>query len=81
VNEHLNTFGLPALFSSLAGSLQQDSRFSLRMAYKANGAAGVRSFLVDQAESRLRVFKNSWEIASFLGWANSDWFCSEGFRG
>lgn len=78
---HFAKFELRRLYGSHAGEEISEIRQSVANLSVRSGAAAVRGWLQEQAESRGAVFVNSWRAALYQALASSDWYCNGGFRG
>lgn len=80
VLNHFRTFGLGALYSAHAAEELLDIHHNLMLVASRLGANGLRAHLIEQAESRQAVAKNSWRSAMYEVLGKSEWFCKEGYR-
>lgn len=72
--------GLADLYAAQAASEPADISYLLIDVGDAAGADGVHNHLVRELRSRSAHDANSWKTAFYEALANSDWFCSEGYR-
>jgi hypothetical protein len=79
LRRHMTVFSLEKLFASNAAEELVNIRFGLQKVFDAGGAAGVRTHLKGEADSREAAFKNSWQTAMYRAAEASDWFCNGGF--
>jgi hypothetical protein len=80
VQHHFRLFNLGSLYGSLAGSEMAAIKGTLGRVFESAGSIAVREHLLDQADSRAANHCNSWQAALYSGLADSDWYCSGGFR-
>lgn len=80
VARHFRTLGLAALYAAEAADELLNIRHQLQDLHAAGGLDLVRREMEDRAESCGRVRINSWRVATFEAFANSDWFCNGGFN-
>jgi hypothetical protein len=76
---HFRIFKLRKAYASEAANLIGNIRGHLVRNVSKQGAAGIRAYLADQAESCREVRLNSWEAASYSALSESDWFCDGGY--
>jgi len=76
---HFRTYKLARLYGSQAGTELGSIRYLLMQEFLRTGAEGVRVHLTEQAVSRERYNRNSWQTAMYRALSESPWFCSEGF--
>ncbi|WP_328434825.1 HNH endonuclease [Streptomyces sp. NBC_00425] len=82
VESHFKIFGLAALYGAQAAQLLSDIRYVLTENYSeipGGGVRRVRQYLEREAESRRRVYLNSWQTATYSALAVNTWFCDGGF--
>jgi hypothetical protein len=72
--------GLAALYAAEAADELLNIRHQLQDLHAAGGLYLVRREMEDRAKSCGRVRINSWRVATFEAFANSDWFCNGGFN-
>jgi hypothetical protein len=77
VQYHFDFFELSSLYSIQAGKELLNIRFGLEKAAAANS---LQVHLADQACIRRKGARNSWQAAMHEALANSDWFCSTGYK-
>jgi hypothetical protein len=80
VSTHFRTFGLGRLYATHAAEELLNIRHSLGLMAGRGGAATLRAHLIEQAESRQAMAKNSWQSAMYKALAESEWFCEEGYK-
>jgi len=80
IENHFNVFHLAELYSTYAAEELANIYFSLQNLNQNKGENGVRNHLYEEAVSRARSLKNSWQTAMYRALANSDWFCTGGFN-
>jgi hypothetical protein len=80
VSTHFRTFGLGRLYAVHAAEELINISHSLALMAARGGAAAVRAHLIEQAQSRQAVTKNSWQSAMYSALSESEWFCEEGFK-
>jgi hypothetical protein len=80
VARHFRTLGLASLYAAEAADELLNIRHQLHALHAAGGSDLVRLEMEDRAESCGRVRINSWRIATFEAFADSDWFCDGGFN-
>lgn len=80
VTHHFRMMGLADLYAAQAASELADISYLLIDVGDAAGADGVHNHLVRELRSRSAHDANSWKTAFYEALANSDWFCSEGYR-
>ena len=78
--KHFAVFELGKLYSIQAAVELGDIRERLHRDAAREGAQGVKRLLQEDALSRQARDKNSWRSAFYIALAESDWFCSEGYR-
>ena len=71
---------LAGLYSDAAADEIVDIEHALHGIFRAHGADAVAAHLALQCQSRRRANRNSWRAALYDALANSDWYCSGGFR-
>ena len=79
ISFHFNSLELNKLYSVEAGVLLADIRFRLSELYQKNGKEEVRQYLVEEGDSRRKTHVNSWQTATYMALARSEWFCDGGF--
>jgi hypothetical protein len=77
---HFRTFGLGRLYATHAAEELLNIRYSLVLIANRGGAAALRSHLIEQAESRQAVTKNSWQSAMYDALLRSEWFREKGYK-
>jgi hypothetical protein len=78
--KHFAVFELGKLYSVQAAVELGDIRDRLHRDAAREGAQGIRRSLQEDALSRRAADKNSWRSAFYIALAESDWFCSEGYK-
>lgn len=76
---HFKSFSLDHLYSIQGAVLLISINERLRTIYKKKGAIGVKKYLKEEAKSRLKVDKNSWQSVFYRTLSNDHWFCNGGF--
>ncbi|MFN7767715.1 MAG: HNH endonuclease [Planctomycetaceae bacterium] len=79
VSYHFKALKLGALYSAQAANELAAIQHRLKKLFRSGGAEFVRNHLREDAESREVDRRNSWMSAAYRAWANSDWFCNDGF--
>lgn len=77
---HFDTLSLAKLYSTQAAVELVQINLSLIKLHDSSGAAGVRKFILEGAESRSHANINSWQAAMYTAMASDNWFCDGGFR-
>lgn len=81
VSTHFRTFGLGALYATHAAVEINNMRHSLtKLSIGPDSANAISAHLRERAESCAAAHLNSWQTATFDALANSEWFCSGGFK-
>lgn len=80
VRFHFDSLSLNKLYSTQAAVELVQINFRLNNIYDVSGAAGVRQYLLEGAESRSHANLNSWQAAMYKAMAADNWFCDGGFR-
>jgi 5-methylcytosine-specific restriction endonuclease McrA len=80
VKYHFQKLKLGKLYASQAGRQLQNIRRSLSDIFDGAGPEAVKEDLVGRSASCADVSTNSWESALYEAAAESDWYCSGGFR-
>jgi len=81
VATHFRIFGLGALYATHAAVEINNMRFALtKMATEPDSAQRISAHLRERAESCAVAHRNSWQTATLEALADSDWFCTKGFR-
>lgn len=80
VRFHFNTLSLAKLYSTQAAVELVQINLSLLNLHTSSGAAGVRQFILESAESRSHANINSWQASMYHAMAADNWFCDGGFR-
>jgi len=80
VESHFKLLGLQEKFSTEAVDELASIRDTI-LQYSANkGAAHIQKDLLQTAQDRYEIHKNSWQTALFQALANSLWYCQGGFH-
>jgi hypothetical protein len=79
VRKHFSTFRLQYLYGVNAAREMSQQRGLLKKLHAGAGAADVRAYLQDQAESCAQIGTNLWRTAAFRSLGQSDWYCEGGF--
>ncbi len=79
VRGHFRRLGLAALYASEAAEELVNVRQQLIEIYRAGGFTAVRAELRHRASSCAAGRPNGWRSATYLAWAESRWFCANGF--
>jgi hypothetical protein len=77
---HFRTFDLGALYTTHAAAELLNIRLNLTVVAQRAGTDGLKAHLMEQAESRRAVDKNSWQSAMYEALWRSEWFCEEGYK-
>ncbi len=78
---HFRIYRLGTLYATHAAVEISNMRHALKKIAATPGfAERIRQHLRERAESCSEVYENSWQRATFDALANSDWFCSGGFK-
>lgn len=77
---HFEIFGLGSLYAAHAAVELANNRLILMQLTDRLDIDGVRSHLLEQANSRRAIDQNSWQCAMYDALAASDWFCREGYQ-
>lgn len=80
VKFHFDSLELNTLYSAQAAVELALINFRLKNIHAAVGAAGVRTHLLEGAETRNHSNINSWQAAMYRAMANDNWFCNGGFK-
>jgi hypothetical protein len=72
-------FRLQYLYGVNAAREMAQQRGLLKKLHAGSGAADVRAYLQDQAESCAQIGTNLWRTAAFRSLGQSDWYCEGGF--
>lgn len=80
VKFHFSSFSLDKLYTTQAAVELTHINLRLNNIYSLSGKVGVRSHLLESAESRLYANKNSWQSALYNALTSDDWFCDGGFK-
>lgn len=80
VKHHFKTFKLSSLYTSLAADEISGILYYLTQLFSKTGCQGVKDHLSEVATSREKVYLNSWQTAMYKALADSDWYCSGGFK-
>jgi 5-methylcytosine-specific restriction endonuclease McrA len=80
VKYHFGSLFLQKLYSTHAASELRQINYRLSVLFAKSGAAGVRLYLLEGAESRSHDNRNSWQAAMYNATANDNWFCNGGFN-
>lgn len=79
VTRHFIDFKLASLYSIHAAAelinVFTDIEISQDFTYE-----GIRNFLLKKAQGRRRFVKNNWQAAMYQAVADSEWFCTGGYR-
>lgn len=76
---HFKTLGLGPLYAAQGADELLNIRHQLQTIFVAGGAETVRDELLARADSARQVRVNSWRVAAYEAFAESDWFCAGGF--
>lgn len=74
---HFETFRLGKLYTTQAAAELVEIHSNL---LNFENPIDVKDYLMEQAASRRNAFKNSWKAAMYQGLAESEWFCSGGYK-
>lgn len=77
---HFNQLDLAALYSDNAAVELVDRKLSFQETFDADGPAGLRDEMNQEARSRRRRNRNSWQSALYRALSVSDIFCGGGFN-
>jgi 5-methylcytosine-specific restriction endonuclease McrA len=80
IKYHFESLSLNKLYSTHAASELRQINFSLNNHFNRSGADGVRTYLLEAAETRSHDNINSWQAAMYMATADNEWFCNGGFR-
>ncbi len=80
VERHFKTLGLGRLYASEAADELLNIRHQLRVLHESGGAALVQVELQDRAESCQEARRNGWRSVTYEAFAESLWFCDDGFQ-
>jgi hypothetical protein len=76
VRAHFGELQLAELYVANGGRLISDIGHRLNRLFDEAGGVAVKNHLEEEAISRLKKAKNSWQIASYLALSQSAYFCS-----
>lgn len=79
VQNYFNSLELNSLYSTQAAVQLTNIKYRLNKVYSTGGAAAVREFLTEEADSRIDANLNSWQSAMYISMVNDDWLCNGGF--
>lgn len=77
---HFTTYKLAELYASHSAVELNDIRFGLSQMAQRNSPAQISQHLRLEAVSRAAAHANSWRRATYEALADSEWFCSGGYR-
>lgn len=77
---HFESFYLHKLYSIQSAVLVRNLAYRLKNIYKISGSVGVKKYLSEEAKSRIKVDKNSWQAVFYLTLAKDKWYCEGGFK-
>jgi hypothetical protein len=81
VKTHFRIYKLGALYATHAAVEISNIRYALKkMATMPDSAQRISQHLREQAESRAQIYNNSWQRATYVALADSEWFCAGGFN-
>ncbi|MEW2329419.1 HNH endonuclease [Micromonospora chersina] len=76
---HFDSYGLGALYTAQAAQDLAHLGYRLERLANDSGPEGVRSYLVEEAESYRFARLNSWQTAMYTALGDSDWYWNGGF--
>jgi hypothetical protein len=77
---HIRVFNLGPVFSSNAAEEMALIKASLHDLFDAGADYAVRSFLIEQRDTRAAANPNTWQAATYAALSESDWYCGGGLR-
>lgn len=77
---HFEAFSLNRLYSIQSAVLIRNIAFRLNNIHKISGSAGVKKYLSDEAKSRFKIDKNSWQAVFYRTLSTDNWYCNGGFK-
>jgi len=80
VNSHFKDFKLANRYRTQASTELAPLKGELESDFNISGSSGVRTELLKRAEVAKSLHKNHWKTAMFQALANSEWYCTGGFR-
>jgi 5-methylcytosine-specific restriction endonuclease McrA len=80
VQHHFNVFRLGNLYASQAATELINIFNRIDILFSLAGEKAVQNHLTAEARSRQTAHLNSWQTAMYEAIANSEWFCSGGFK-
>ena len=78
--KHFELFELESLFSTQAGVELVNLRYQLEVLNAQGGPSLICDQLLEEAESRRKAFKNSWQTAMYEAIAADTYFHQQGFQ-
>lgn len=79
VKKHFKMLGLGRLYASEASEEIFNISGQLQTIHTFEGPTGVQAELRERAASCLQARRNGWRTAAYIAFAESEWFCNEGF--
>ena len=79
IKTHFRILDLETYFATEAARELLNISHQLNGLFLKGGINAVRTQLCERAESLGKIHRNSWQRATYLACAKSDWFCSQGF--
>lgn len=76
---HFESFTLNKLYSVQAAVLLRNLNERLKSIHEKAGALGIKKYLQEEAESRHKVDRNSWQAVFYRTLSDDEWFCNGGF--
>ena len=80
IASHFKLYKLAELYASHSAVEMNDIRFGLIAMAEGSSSNKISAHLRQIAASRAAAHANSWRRATYEALADSEWFCSEGFR-
>lgn len=79
VKTHFKMLGLGRLYAAEASEEIFNIAGQLQTIHEFEGPAGVQAELRERAASCLQARRNGWRTAAYMAFAESEWFCNDGF--
>jgi 5-methylcytosine-specific restriction endonuclease McrA len=77
---HFESFSLNKLYSIQSAVLIRNLAYRLNNIHKFSGSSGVKKYLSEEAKSRFKIDKNSWQAVFYRTLSADKWYCDGGFR-
>lgn len=76
---HFNKLGLAKLFAAKSATEMAQMRAHFSRLLSTSGPDGLKQYLADIADSCRQFKLNTWKLAAYAAWSQSDEFCAGGF--